>query len=193
MKNNPFSVIFWKGILAILPVYITLYFIYWLITSIERNVSQLMTFWIGAWYFPGLGLLITILMIYAVGILMQLYIGSYIVNLFQRLVQKIPFIGDLYSSIHSLTKYLSKSDKIKGHKAVMVNVQGIEVLGVLTRTDFSNAPKGVVEKDNMISVYIPMSYQIGGFTLYVPKETIRQVDMDQKEALKWALIGGIET
>lgn len=191
MIKNRIASIFWKGFFTILPIYLTFYFIYWLVTSIERNLSQLLKTIIGTWYFPGLGLLMVIVVIFVIGILMQVYIAQYFIQLIEKVVQRMPLIGDLYSSLQSLTKYLSSSGQVKGKEVVMVEFNGVELLGIVTRTDFSEAPDGVVEKQDLISVYLPMSYQIGGFTIYLPNDKIRKVDMTQKSALKWALIGGI--
>lgn len=191
MIKNRIASIFWKGFFTILPIYLTFYFIYWLVTSIERNLSQLLKTIIGTWYFPGLGLLMVIVVIFVIGILMQVYIAQYFIQLIEKVVQRMPLIGDLYSSLQSLTKYLSSSGQVKGKEVVMVEFNGVELLGIVTRTDFSEAPDGVVEKEDLISVYLPMSYQIGGFTIYLPNDKIRKVDMTQKSALKWALIGGI--
>ena len=75
----------------------------------------------------------------------------------------------------------------------MVSFNNIELLGLVTRSDFSKAPTGIAQDHtNVISVYIPMSYQVGGFTVYLSKDNIRSVDMNPKAALKWALMGGIE-
>lgn len=192
MIKNKVASIFWKGFFTILPVYLTFYFIYWLVTSVERGLGQLLKTIIGTWYFPGLGLLMTIAAIFVVGVLMQVYIAQYFIQLIEKIVQRMPLIGDLYSSIQSLTKYLSSSGRVEGKEVVMVEFNGIELLGIVTRSDFSKAPDGIVEKEDLISVYLPMSYQIGGFTIYLPKDKIRKVDMTQKSALKWALIGGIK-
>jgi len=51
-------------------------------------------------------------------------------------------------------------------------------------------PKGIAEED-MVSVYLPMSYQIGGYTVYIPKKYVTAVDMTRKEAIKWTLTAGM--
>lgn len=191
MIKNKFASIFGKGLLTILPVYLTVYFIYWLMTGIEKNLGQLLKTILGTGYFPGLGVLLTMVIICVTGVLMQVYVAQYSIQMLEKLVRKIPLVGDLYSSVQSLTQYLY-SKKTKESTVVMVDMNGVEVLGITTRCEFSKAPRGVVEKDDIISVYIPMSYQLGGFTIYVPKNKTRKVDMSQKSALKWALIGGIE-
>lgn len=191
MKKETLTGIFWKGILTILPIYLTFYFIYWLISSIEKNLHQVLKPLFGAWYFTGLGFIAAIMLIFAVGLLMQTYITKFLVSSFDHIVNKTPLIGDLYSSFQSLAKYFSV-EKIQGKEAVMVDINDTELLGIITRSDFSTAPGGIVENNDVVSVYIPMSYQIGGFTIYVSKKNIRKVDMGQKQALKWSLIGGIE-
>ena len=193
MIKDKVAAIFWKGLLTILPLYLTFYFIYWLLSSVEKNIGGLLEKIMGNWYYPGFGLLATIVLVFIIGILMQVYITQYLVSLFDRLVKKIPLISDLYTSIKSFTSYFSSNNDIEGKEVVMVSLYGIELLGLVTRSDFSKAPTGIVqERKTVISVYIPMSYQVGGFTVYLTKDNIRSVDMSPKAALKWALMGGIE-
>ena len=73
MIKKKVSAIFWKGIFTILPIYLTFYFIYWLLSSIEKNAGELLKKIIGDWYYPGLGLLTAVVLIFIVGILMQVY------------------------------------------------------------------------------------------------------------------------
>lgn len=190
MKNK-ISNIFWKGILTLLPLYLTVYFLFWLLSSIENTMKHLIMAVSGGWYYPGFGLLLAIGIVFSVGIFVQIYASKRVVELFGDIIKKIPLISELYTSISSFTKYLSSSNKVDGQEVVIVDCNGIELIGIVTRLDFSTAPKGVVKKGEIISVYIPMSYQLGGFTVYVPKEKTRKVEMDYKSALKWALMGGI--
>jgi len=192
MIKHKAASIFLKGLLTLLPIYLTVYFVVWLAARVEATFRGFLESAVGNYYFPGLGLLTGIVIVFLIGIFMQIYIAQYISGLIDKLIQKLPLIGELYSSIQSLTKYLSSSHPEKGQEVVMVEVNGMEVLGIVTRTDFSQAPEGVVEKEQVVSVYVPMSYQVGGFTLYVNGNQLRPVDMSQKAALKWALIGGIQ-
>lgn len=190
--RNKFAGFFWKGLLTLLPIYLTFYFLYWLITNIEINLGGVLKVFIGHWYFPGLGLITGIVIILFIGLLTQIYIAQWLVNLIEKLVKKMPIIGDIYSSVQSLTNYFSSSGKVKGKEVVMVEFNGIELLGIITRNDFKKAPKGMVESADIVAVYIPMSYQIGGFTVYLPENKIRKISMEQKSALKWSFMAGIE-
>jgi len=72
-----------------------------------------------------------------------------------------------------------------------VTVAGVDVLGLVTRDDFAKAPKDMGSKDT-VAVYLPMSYQVGGYTVYVSKKTIRPIDMSKKDALRWTLMAGVD-
>ena len=82
-----------------------------------------------------------------------------------------------------MVRFLSPSEKEELQKAVLVEVQeGAEVIGFVTSEDVS-----LGERSELIAVYIPMSYQIGGFTLFMPKDKVKELDMAPSEAMKKVL------
>ncbi|QBS08759.1 DUF502 domain-containing protein [Legionella israelensis] len=191
--NGKISSIFWRGFLTLLPLYLTLYFLIWLLSSIETTFSKPLILFIGEYYFPGLGLFTAFLFILFIGLIMKMYVAQAINKLVNSILNKLPLVGEIYNSIQNLTKYLSSSDKIEGKEAVMVHVESMDLklIGIVTRKDFEDAPEGIGNA-KMVSVYLPMSYQIGGFTVYVPKKSITTINMTQNEALKWVFFGGIK-
>ena len=62
---------FFRGLLTVLPLGLTIYIIYFLVTASEKYVSTLIQPLLGTLYFPGIGLLITIVCIIALGILIS--------------------------------------------------------------------------------------------------------------------------
>ena len=56
------------------------------------------------------------------------------------------------------------------------------LMGLMTRDDFSDLPEGIGD-DETVAVYLPMSYQLGGFTVMVPKSKVRPVDMKVDQAM----------
>lgn len=187
------STIFFKGFLFLLPLYLTIYFLYWLITGIESNFSQWLKPILGAWYLPGFGIIGALLFIFLVGFLLQLYFLQHIREGVNQLLIRIPILGEIYEAISSLVYYLTQA-KPQGEKVVMVKFKqwDIELLGLVTRSDFEEAPKGIELEEDTIAVYLPMSYQIGGYTVYIPRANVRPVEMSRKDALKWTFVAGIE-
>lgn len=187
------SSIFWKGLLTLLPLYLTGYFLWWLLQSIESTFSQFLKPLIGSAYIPGMGLLSALIVVLMIGLLLQIYITQYLNSILNRFIIKLPVLGEIYESLQSIINYLTTPAKPGGEEVVMVHFEDLnmKILGIVTRTDFSHSPKGIGQA-SFISVYLPMSYQIGGFTIYVPKSSVTPVDLNAKQALKWALLAGIE-
>ena len=68
----------------------------------------------------------------------------------------------------------------------------LRVLGFVTRADFSDAPAGIARPDE-VAVYLPMSYQIGGYMVFAPKSACTPVDMSREEAMKFVLTAGLKS
>jgi uncharacterized membrane protein len=56
----------------------------------------------------------------------------------------------------------------------------------LTRESFDDAPEGLGGRD-VVAVFLPMSYQIGGFTVFVPRARTTPVDLTIEEGMRLAL------
>jgi uncharacterized membrane protein len=65
----------------------------------------------------------------------------------------------------------------------------MRLIGFLTREKVPEL-QSVGEQDR-IAVYVPMIYQIGGFTLFVPRESVQPVDMNAEDAMRLELTAGL--
>lgn len=68
----------------------------------------------------------------------------------------------------------------------------MKLLGLVTRMEFSDLPKGIGD-DQSVAVYLPMSYQLGGFTVIVKKSQVELIDMTTEDALRFAITAGMNT
>jgi uncharacterized membrane protein len=64
------------------------------------------------------------------------------------------------------------------------------VLGFVTREDFGTMPVGLGGPD-VVAVYLPMSYQIGGYTVLLPRRLVEPVDMSVEDALRFTVTAGM--
>ncbi|GAA0213986.1 MULTISPECIES: DUF502 domain-containing protein [Kangiella] len=178
------SKIFIQGLFAILPIVLTIAIIVWLITTLETYLSKLLLLVMPAsMYWPGLGLILGILLIFGLGLLIKFYLGQLIIKGLNRLMERIPVVSAVYSAFNDMVRFLSPSEKEELQKAVLVEVQeGAEVIGFVTSEDVE-----LGERSELIAVYIPMSYQIGGFTLFMPRDKVKELDMSPSEAMKKVL------
>lgn len=185
---------FIQGLAVILPTVITLYIIYWFGAIAEYSMGTVIKLFLpDRYYVPGLGLLTGLLMILAIGILMNLYLVQKVYALYENILERVPFIKSLYGALSDLMSFFSGEKGKSFNQVAMVNVAPeINLLGFITRDDFSELPEGIGEK-GIVAVYLPMSYQVGGFTVMVPRSKITLVDMTIENALTFTLTAGIVT
>lgn len=74
---------------------------------------------------------------------------------------------------------------------VSVKYGDVRLIGFLTGAEEKNSLLAETELYEMVSVYLPMSYQIGGFTVYVPREMVETIDMTVEDAMRLVLTAGL--
>ncbi len=189
--------IFLQGLVIVVPLILTIYCFYWLCTSAEAILGEGIK-WIlpEGYYVPGLGMVAGAIAIFAVGILMSVWITRQIVHFGEDIIQSIPLVKTLYGSIKDLMSFFAVSgDQKKAmEQVVLVSLDGQtgQLLGFLTR-DSLNDIYGAGEGDQKVAVYLPMSYQIGGFTVFVAKENVQPIDMKVEDAMRFAMTAGVSS
>lgn len=186
--------VFKTGLLTILPIALTVYLIYWLVVTFSTLFSKL-----GDQFLPpnlnapGMAFLVGIIIIFLVGLILQLWFANAFKGWIDKLINSIPVVGDIYESVKGLMDYLSGNSGPKNSQTVLLELgpEKYHVLGLVTRDSLKNAPDGIKD-DHKVAVYLPMSYQIGGYTLYVDRKQLKPVNMSKKQALKWALMAGVD-
>jgi uncharacterized membrane protein len=187
--------LFLRGLIAILPIALTLYLIYWLATSAESVLGRAIRFVISDnYYVPGLGVLAGFLITLGVGVLLKIWVFREVFSLGEALLQKIPGIKSLYGSIRDLVGFFDASKQKEFDKTVMVTIGDAKtrLMGLVTRDDFAELPEGIGDEQT-VAVYLPMSYQLGGFTVMVPKDRITPIDLKVDQAMQFVLTAGVST
>lgn len=182
---------FIRGLLAVAPIAITIAIIVWLYNMIEDAVGGLYIRFIGEkYYFPGLGLLITLVVIFIIGILINNWLIKKLYQTFERLLDRLPFVKTLYRSICDLMSFFKGNSKMEGGRVVMITFLDMKIMGLVSRDNFEDLPKGIGGEGD-VAVYIPMSYQIGGMTVILPKSMVQPVDMGIEQGLRFAATAGM--
>lgn len=186
-----FITLVFQGLLTLLPLAITLYAVIWLANTLEVLCRKLLIFLLpNFWYFPGLGLITAIGLMVVVGLLMNLYGIRYLVGLGNRLVQKIPLISSVYSTISDIITVFNIGKNSDLSAVVSVDAgNGFRQIGFVTG---EYAGDQLYPGQNRVGVYLPMSYQIGGFTMYIEREKLTPLDITIEEAMRLTLTGGVQ-
>ena len=177
--------IFLAGVMIVVPFAATVWLILWVGKTLDAMVGDIVAPDAPEgkpWLFHGAGVLIVLAGMYLIGLLTHFWAFRWIVSLLERLFSRVPVVKSIYESLRDVLKLFSGEAEKMG-QVVLFRVPGTEakMLGIRTST----APRGV-GADGRVAVYLPMSYQFGGFTLYVAPEAIEPIDMSVEEALKIA-------
>ncbi|MCW8923353.1 MAG: DUF502 domain-containing protein [Gammaproteobacteria bacterium] len=178
------------GFITLVPVMLTVYLIYWLAVSSEQLMGK-MLHWVlpEAFYFPGLGMIVGLLVMFIVGLLMKAYLIRRIFALGEKVLYRLPLIKSVYRAFRDLFDFMSPKKEGMG-QVVAVNLNGIQAIGFITQEDENRLPDAFRENDSVL-VYLPMSYMMGGHTIFVPRDSVKPLDMSMDEAMRFVLTAGI--
>jgi uncharacterized membrane protein len=185
--------LFLKGLVVVIPAVLTMAIMWWMATGAERVLGGLMTKVLPeGWYIPGMGVVSGVAMTILIGLLTHVIIFQRLFEFGDRILNRLPLVKTIYSAIKDFIGYLSPDSSTAMSKVVLVRVPGqdFEQLGFVTREDFSRLPFDPVT-DEPVAVYLPMSYQIGGYTLILPRSCLTPVDMSFEDGMKLVLTGAV--
>jgi len=188
-----FSKYLLRGLLTLLPLILTVYPLYYFFAWTDRVTRPLLEPIIPAYeYVPGTGLILGVIALFLLGVLMSSGFMQRVYGLIELPFRNIPLVKSLYNAIKELANYLSPSDDRRASRVVLVRIPGYEadVVGFVMRDDMDDLPQEV-EKGNRSIVYIPLSYQVGGLTIFIPNDWLTPIDMPVDTAMKNTLTGWI--
>jgi uncharacterized membrane protein len=183
-----------KGLTTLLPISITIYVIYWLVTSTESFLGKaIMLVLPENQYLPGMGVIAGLIILLVVGALINALAIQTFLKLGEGLLARIPLVKTIYGSVRDLMQFFSMAKERKDMKHVVVVslTDDIQLLGFITRE--GGPPMLPASTDDLVAVYFPMSYQIGGYTLFLPRSKVQPIDMPLDQALRFILMAGMST
>jgi uncharacterized membrane protein len=181
-----------KGLVALLPIGLTVYLVYWLALAAETLFSRLLKAVIpDSAYWPGLGLAAGLVVLYLAGLAVNAYVVRRALRLSDHLFARIPVVKTIYVAIRDFMTFFPSAGKGSDLKRVVLVPFGPgKAIGFVTAE--SSAALGVAEGDDLVAVYLPMSYMIGGYTVFLPRELIEPTAMSVEAGMRLALMGGVQ-
>ena len=171
---------FLQGLLYIVPITVTLYVVYWVFQKIDNILP---------FQFPGLGLIVIVILITTIGYLGSAAITNPINALVQRLLKKAPFLETIYTSVKDLMNTFV--GKKKGFsQPVLIKIyenSTIQRIGFITNEDLST----LQIKEGKVLVYLPHSYAFSGQLFVVERSYVTPVDSSSSEIMKLIVSGGV--
>jgi uncharacterized membrane protein len=188
------SKIFLTGFFTILPVAATIYVVYWFFRVSEQYLGALLRWMLPErYYLPGMGLAVLVAAIFALGVLMRSGAARRLFQLLETLLYRLPLVKGIYGALNDVSEFLSEAGQggRRFRRAVMVPLgdSGMEVLGFVTREDLTGT--GMDSEPETVAVYLPMSFNIGGYTGLMSRDRLRPLDLSVRQGIEFALTAGL--
>lgn len=179
---------FFRGLITVLPVALTLYLLYIFLAWTEKLTLWVLRPLIGSFYLPGMGLVCGVLIILLIGYTVSKPTVRKLLSFAEFPFTKLPVVKSIYSSLKSFADYFSPSGAQSEQSVVILRMPGhaLEIVGLVTRRNFADLPSGFLPGER-VAVYLPMGYMIGGYTVFVPREWVQPISMPVEEAMRSAL------
>jgi uncharacterized membrane protein len=188
---------FLQGLLIIAPLAITIYAIYWVISTVDGWVpifreavrdtqGNVIGYEVKNY---GLGFLVILVAIITIGYLSSFFIQSKLFNLFDHWLEKTPGIKFIYTSTRDFFEAFA-GDKKRFNKAVLANVfaEDVWIIGFLTDEEMQKFEMGV----DKVAVYVPQAYNFAGQLYILPRDKVKKINnISSGEAMKYAVTGGV--
>ena len=170
---------FAQGLLVFVPTMATLYSV-WLLLSWMDSLIGLPI--------PGLGLIVTILLILAIGFVTTNVAGQAVIAIFERAIQHLPVVSLLYSSIKDLLNaFVGDKKSFDAPAMVTLDPAGtVKVFGFVTCTTFEDPRLA-----GHVAVYLPQAYNFAGNVIVVPKDRVEMVDAEPAQFMAFIVSGGV--
>lgn len=179
-----------RGFKVTIPLLLTFFVCYWVFNTIEAFFGDLLKPLIPTkYYFKGLGALLGLVFIFFIGLVVNAWIVKKFYALTDRLMAKIPLVKTVYQSLQDLMGMIDNKKDAMG-APVMIDIQGIKILGFITATDLSGLRLNDPKIENIV-VYFPLSYQIGGFTTILPRSRVTPLSANTQDVMKFILTAGM--
>jgi uncharacterized membrane protein len=183
---------FLRGLGIVLPIALTVYAVVWTAQNTEMLLKPLFVFLMpDRYYVPGSGVVLAIVLVYVAGLLMQLFVFEWLVRLGQRLLARTPLVKSIYNALNDFVSYVSRRPTEEVSRVVSVSLDhDLSLVGFITDNEPRQfQPAG--DPPDRVAVYLPMSYQIGGFTVLLPRERLKPLAMGVEEAMRLVLTAGV--
>lgn len=177
-----------------LPLVITIELIRWLLLTVETQLNPVLQMVLpGEWYLPGMAILGFLLVCIAIGYTSRWRAFNWLWQLPGNILMKLPGTKQVYGMLQDIIDVMAGKNFTDG-SVVLVKLPSseIELIGIVTKQGGQphDRMSSLMPEDHL-AVFLPMAYNVGGYTIIIPRSCTRSIDMKPAEALQLVLSGGL--
>ncbi len=185
------------GLLIWVPLVITLWVLDLLVSTMDQSLLLLPAEWrTEGWlgmHVPGMGVILTLLIVFATGVLAANIIGQRLVKFWESLLARIPIVNTIYHGVKQVSDTLFSGSGHAFRKVLLVRYPHPQAWSLAFQT---NVPVEVMSRldGDYVAVFIPTTPSpVNGFYFYVRREDVIETDLSVEAALKYIVSMGVVT
>jgi uncharacterized membrane protein len=188
---------FISGLLVLLPIWVTLLFIKFLVDILSKSLLLLPQKFhpdvLLGFHIPGIGVLITLLVIFLTGLFAGNFVGRKLVALGDALMARIPLVNSIYTGVKQVTQTLFKPGGQSFRKVLLVEFPSPGVWSIAFQTgEVIKEIEDPLKKGPLVSYFIPTTPNpTSGFLMMAPRSDVIELDMSVDQALKFVISLGV--
>ena len=187
---------FITGLLIWIPLVITVWVLKLVVDMLDQTLLLLplalrTESWLGM-HIPGMGVLLTLLIVFLTGTITANLIGQRLVHFWHEILHRIPVVSSIYSSVKQVSDTLFSSSGEAFRKALLVQWprEGMWTIAFLTGTPGGDVTRHL--QGDYVSVYVPTTPNpTGGYFVMTPRQDVIELDMSVDTALKYVISMGV--
>lgn len=181
-----------RGLITLLPLLVTLWLLYFLFTFLDSILGNLITLITGR-HMPGLGLLLTLILIFFVGFFATFIISAQLFKLGEEMLCRVPIIKSIYTGVKQINDVLfmqKHADEYRRACLIEYPRKGVWSIGFITSDAATEIEAKLKEK--MINVFVANTpTPATGFLVLTPARDVILLDMKIEDAFKYVISGGV--
>ena len=184
------------GLLVWLPIGVTVFLVRIMIGLMDRSLlllpNQFRPENVIGFGIPGLGFLLTIIVLLLTGVLAANFVGKSMVSFGERLLDRIPFVRSIYSATKNFTEIVFSGSGESFKKVLLIEYprKGIYSLAFQTSSELGEVQERVGE--DLVCTFVPTTPNpTSGYIIVIPKKDIIELDMEVEAALKMIMSLGV--
>jgi uncharacterized membrane protein len=187
---------FITGLLIWIPLVITIWVLKLVVDVLDQSLLLLPTAlhterWLGV-HIPGLGAILTVLIVFLTGVFATNFFGAQLIELWHEILHRIPVVNSIYSSVKQISDTLFSSSGQAFRKALLVQwpQEGMWTIAFLTGTPGGGVAMHV--PPDSVAVYVPTTPNpTGGYFVIISRKNVIELDMSVDQALKYIISMGV--
>jgi len=187
---------FFTGLILLIPVLVTIYLFMAVVRRMDGMLHLIPVAYqpdhLLGFHIPGLGVLLTLLVVLLTGMVGASFIGRWFVRLGENVVDRIPLVRSVYGAIKNVLETIFQDNKDAFRRVVLIEYPrpDLFVLAFVAGEDHGEIQYRTGER--VIAVFVPTTPNpTSGFLLYVPEKDTIALDMSVEDGMKCVISAGV--